>query len=45
MIHIVTDTTTQLNAEEIKKYKIQMVSLQVMFEGKTYKDQIDISSK
>lgn len=45
MIHIVTGTTTQLNAEEIKKYKIQMVSLQVMFEGKTYKDQIDISSK
>lgn len=45
MIHIVTDTTTQLTNEEIKKYQIKMVALQVLFEGKTYKDQIDISSE
>ncbi|WP_395320401.1 DegV family protein [Fructilactobacillus frigidiflavus] len=45
MIHIVTDTTTQLTASEIKKHHIQLVSLQVLFEGQTYKDQVDMSSQ
>ncbi|WP_429971483.1 DegV family protein [Fructilactobacillus sp. Tb1] len=45
MIHIVTDTTTQLTPEEIQQHHIHPVSLQVLFEGKTYKDQIDMSSK
>lgn len=45
MIHIVTDSTAQLTASEIKQYHIHVVPLQVMFEGKTYKDQIDIDSE
>lgn len=43
MIHIVTDSTAQLTPEEIEKYDIQIVPLQVSFEGKTYQDNVDIT--
>lgn len=45
MIHIVTDTTSQLTPAEIEKYRINLVSLRAIANGKTYKDQIDITSK
>lgn len=45
MIHIVTDTTTQLSPAEIKNHHIHLVSLQVLFEGQTYKDQVEMSSQ
>ncbi|ERL65066.1 DegV family protein [Schleiferilactobacillus shenzhenensis] len=43
MIHIVTDSTAQLTPEEIKENSITVVPLQVTLDGKTYRDNIDIT--
>lgn len=43
MIHIVTDSTAQLTPEEIKENGITVVPLQVTLDGKTYRDNIDIT--
>ncbi|KRN78864.1 DegV family protein [Fructilactobacillus lindneri] len=43
MIHIVTDSTAQLTPEEIKENDVHIVPLQITFEGKTYKDNVDIT--
>ncbi|WP_429971591.1 DegV family protein [Fructilactobacillus sp. Tb1] len=43
MIHIVTDSTAQVTPEEIKKYNITIVPLQVTFEGKTYEDNVNLT--
>lgn len=43
MIHIVTDSTSDLSPELIQKYGIGVVPLGVTVQGKTFRDQIDIS--
>lgn len=43
MIHIVTDSTSDLNPEMIQKYSIGVVPLVVTVQEKTYRDQLDIN--
>src|SRR5690625_3905182 len=43
MIKIVTDSTVQLSEEEIKKYGISIVPLNVIVDGKTYLDNVNIT--
>lgn len=43
MIHIVTDSTSDLNPEMIQKYNIGVVPLVVTVQEKTYRDQLDIN--
>ena len=43
MSHIVTDSTVQLTPEEIEQNHIEIVPLQVSFEGKTFEDNVDIT--
>lgn len=43
MIHIVTDSTSDLNPEMIKQYDIGVVPLGVTVQDKIYRDQIDIT--
>lgn len=43
MIHIVTDSTAQLTPAEIKENNITVVPLQVILDGKTYRDNIDMT--
>ncbi|KRL10020.1 DegV family protein [Schleiferilactobacillus perolens] len=43
MIHIVTDSTAQLTPEEIKDNRITVVPLQVTLDGKTYRDNVDVT--
>ena len=40
---IVTDTTACIPREQVVKYGIEIVPVQLIFEGKTYRDGIDIS--
>lgn len=42
---IVTDTTSAMNADQAKKYGIELVSLSVLIDHQEYKDQIDISTE
>lgn len=42
-VGIVTDSTNCLPAELIKEYDIRMVSLNLIINGKSYRDQIDIT--
>lgn len=42
MIHIVTDSTSDLTKEEIEKYNIHVVPLTIYAMGKTYIDGVDI---
>ncbi|OPJ55784.1 DegV family protein [Alkalithermobacter paradoxus] len=44
MVRIVTDSVADLPKEYIEKYDITVVPLDVIIEGKTYKDGIDIST-
>lgn len=44
-IKIFTDSTSDLNEEFIKQYNISIVPLYVNFEGSSYKDGIDITTK
>lgn len=43
MIHIVTDSTSDLNPEMIQKYDIGVVPLVVTVQEKSYRDQIEIN--
>ena len=42
MIHIVTDSTSDLSKEELEKYQIHVVPLTIQIDGKTYADGVDI---
>ncbi len=42
-VAIVTDSTASVPAELVEKYNIHVVPLQVIWEGKTYRDGIDIT--
>jgi DegV family protein with EDD domain len=42
-IKIVTDSTVDLMAEEIKKYDIEVVPLTISVDGETYRDRVDIT--
>lgn len=43
-IRIVTDSTADLTPELVERYGIKVVPLEVLVEGKAYKDKIDISN-
>ncbi|WP_129044936.1 DegV family protein [Companilactobacillus metriopterae] len=43
-IAIVTDSTSYLPAELVQKYDIKIVPVEVVFDGKTYKEDIDINT-
>jgi DegV family protein with EDD domain len=42
-IGIVVDSTAYLNQEQILRYQIELVPINVMFEGKVYRDAIDLT--
>ena len=42
-IKIVTDSTVDLMAEEIKKYDIEVIPLTISIDGATYTDRVDIT--
>ena len=42
-IGIITDSTASLTKEQIAKYGIEMVPINVLFEGKVYRDAIDLT--
>ena len=42
-VAIVTDTTACIPREQVVKYDIEIVPVQLIFDGKTYRDGIDIS--
>lgn len=42
-IGIITDSTACLTKEQIAKYEIEMVPINVLFEGKVYRDVIDLT--
>lgn len=42
MIRIITDSTSEITPEEAKKNNIDVVPLYVIFNGKTYKDRVDL---
>lgn len=44
-IRIVTDSTADLTPELVKRYGIRVVPLEVLAEGKAYKDKIDITNE
>ena len=44
-IAVITDTASDLNIADIEKYDIKMLHYQVVYKEKTYKDQLEISSK
>jgi DegV family protein with EDD domain len=43
-VGIVTDSTNCLPAEWIQKYDVQVAPFRLILDGKTYKDQIDITT-
>jgi DegV family protein with EDD domain len=43
-IGIVTDSTACLNNEQILRYQIEMVPINVLFEGKVYRDAVDLTT-
>ncbi len=43
MIHIVTDSTSDLSPEMIDQYQIGVIPLGVFIQGKTYRDKIEIT--
>lgn len=45
MIHILTDSTSDLNQELIDQFGIGLIPLSVFIDNKTFKDQIEIDSK
>lgn len=44
-IAVVTDSTAYLTDEEVKKYNIHVVSIPVIFDGKTYHEGVDITTE
>ncbi|QDY46660.1 DegV family protein [Planococcus glaciei] len=44
-IHIVTDSTSELNPEAIKQYDLHVVPLNIQIGGKTYLDRVDLEPK
>ncbi|MFZ7131438.1 MAG: DegV family protein [Eubacteriales bacterium] len=42
-IALVTDSTSDLNQEEIKKYNIQVLPLKIVYSDKEYTDRVDIT--
>ena len=44
-IRIVTDSTADLTPELVERYGIRVVPLEVLAEGKAYKDKIDITNE
>ena len=44
-IAIITDTASDLKKEELEKYDIKMLHYQIIYKDKTYKDQLEITSK
>lgn len=42
-IGIVVDSTAYLKQEQIKKYNIELVPINILFEGKVYRDNIDLT--
>ena len=44
-VRIVTDSTADFTVAEIKKYGIEVVPLNVIIDGKEYKDGVDLTSK
>lgn len=44
-IHIVTDSTSDLNPEVIKQYNLHVVPLNIQIGGKTYLDRVDLEPK
>ena len=44
MIKIMSDSTCDLSEEIIEKYKIGIVPLNIIIDGKSYRDRVDISS-
>jgi DegV family protein with EDD domain len=43
-VAVVTDTTACIPQEQVKRYDIEVVPVQLIFEDKTYRDGIDISA-
>ena len=43
MVHIITDSTSDLTAEELKELNVQMIHMRVIFEDGVYTDGIDIT--
>lgn len=43
-IRVVTDSTADLTQTLVDQYQIEVVSLDVMVEGKTYKDKVDLTN-
>ena len=44
-IAIITDTASDLEISDIEKYDIKMLHYQIVYKERTYKDQLEISSK
>ena len=44
-VRIVTDSTADFSADEIKKYNIEVVPLNVIIDGNEYKDGVDLTHK
>ncbi|KRN75077.1 hypothetical protein IV73_GL000837 [Weissella kandleri] len=44
-IAIMTDSTATLSSEEIERYNIKVIPIPIIFEGKEYKENIDITTK
>ncbi|WP_075617767.1 DegV family protein [Paenisporosarcina indica] len=44
-IHIVTDSTADLTAEQIEQYSIHVVPLTIQIDGKTYIDGVDVQAE
>jgi len=42
-IVLITDSTSHLSKEEKSRYPVEIVPINVMFEGKVYKDNVDLS--
>lgn len=44
-IHIVTDSTSDLRPDVIEKYNLHVVPLNILIDGKTYLDRVDLQPK
>jgi DegV family protein with EDD domain len=44
-IGIVTDSVASLSQEDVEKYKIQVVPVNLLFEGKVYRDGVDLTTE
>ncbi|MFL1695313.1 DegV family protein [Weissella kandleri] len=44
-IAIMTDSTATLTSEEVERYNIKVIPIPIIFEGKEYKENVDITTK